>query len=127
MWWRLTLPCPPEMEESLVWKLTDLGLHRHAVQHAPETPDRKTLLVWLPQPEWPEPQRLQAGDQLLPLGLRPLRLREPNQKRFAIRRFRRVLHRVAMQPQIRELPHQRFLQLRRTRECETPPHQRVTG
>jgi ribosomal protein L11 methyltransferase len=48
MWWRLTLPCPPELEESLVWKLTDLGLHRHAVQHAPETPDRKTLLVWLP-------------------------------------------------------------------------------
>ena len=47
MWWRLTLPCPPELEESLVWKLTDLGLHRHAVQHAPETPDRKTLLVWL--------------------------------------------------------------------------------
>ena len=45
MWWRLTLPCPPELEESLVWKLTDLGLHRHAVQHAPETPDRKTLLV----------------------------------------------------------------------------------
>ncbi len=57
MWWRLTLPCPPELEESLLWKLTDLGLHRHAVQHAPETPDRKTLLVWLPKPEWSEPQR----------------------------------------------------------------------
>ena len=68
MWWRLTLPCPPELEESLVWKLTDLGLHRHAVQHAPETPDRKTLLVWLPKPEWPEPQRLELVASLQPLA-----------------------------------------------------------
>ena len=68
MWWRLTLPCPPELEESLVWKLTDLGLHRHAVQHAPETPDRKTLLVWLPKPEWPEPQRRELVASLQPLA-----------------------------------------------------------
>ena len=34
MWWRLSLLCPPELEESLVWKLNDLGLHRHALQHA---------------------------------------------------------------------------------------------
>ena len=68
MWWRLTLPCPPELEESLVWKLTDLGLHRHAVQHAPETPDQKTLLLWLPQPEWPEEQRQQLLASLAPLA-----------------------------------------------------------
>ena len=68
MWWRLTLPCPPELEESLVWKLTDLGLHRHAVQHAPETPDRKTLSVWLPKPEWPEPQRQELFASLQPLA-----------------------------------------------------------
>ena len=68
MWWRLTLPCLPELEESLVWKLTDLGLHRHAVQHAPETPDRKTLLVWLPKPEWPEPQRRELVASLQPLA-----------------------------------------------------------
>ena len=72
-------------------------------------------------------QRLQAGDQLPPLRPRPLRLREPDQQRLAIRRFRSMLHRMAMQPQIRQFPHQRLLQLRRTRECETPPHQSVTG
>ena len=68
MWWRLTLPCPPELEESLAWKLTDLGLHRHAVQHAPETPDQKQLLLWLPQPEWPEAERQQLLASLAPLA-----------------------------------------------------------
>ena len=68
MWWRLAMPCPPDLEESLVWKLTDLGLHRHAVQHAPATPDQKTLLLWLPQPEWPEEQRQQLLASLAPLA-----------------------------------------------------------
>ena len=68
MWWRLTMACPPELEESLVWKLTDLGLHRHAVQHAPETPDQKRLLLWLPQPEWPEAERQQLLASLAPLA-----------------------------------------------------------
>ena len=68
MWWRLTMACPPELEESLLWKLTDLGLHRHAVQHAPETPDQKQLLLWLPQPEWPEAERQQLLASLEPLA-----------------------------------------------------------
>ena len=68
MWWRLTMACPPKLEESLLWKLTDLGLHRHAVQHAPETPDQKQLLLWLPQPEWPEAERQQLLASLEPLA-----------------------------------------------------------
>ena len=68
MWWRLALPCPPELEESLVWKLTDLGLHRHAFQHAPETPDQKTLFLWLPQSEWSDQDRLQLVATLRPLA-----------------------------------------------------------
>ena len=68
MWWRLTMACPPELEESLVWKLNDLGLHRHAVQHAPETPEQRQLLLWLPQPEWPESERIQLLASLEPLA-----------------------------------------------------------
>ena len=60
--------CPPELEESLVWKLNDLGLHRHAVQHAPESPDRKQLLLWLPKLEWPEAERAQLLASLAPLA-----------------------------------------------------------
>ena len=68
MWWRLSMPCPPELEESLAWKLNDLGLHRFAVQHSPETPYQKTLLVWLPQPEWPLAEREQLLASLEPLS-----------------------------------------------------------
>ena len=62
------MPCPPELEESLAWKLNDLGLHRFAVQHSPETPHQKTLLVWLPQPEWPLAEREQLLASLEPLS-----------------------------------------------------------
>ena len=68
MWLRLSMPCPPELEESLAWKLNDLGLHRFAVQHSPETPHQKTLLVWLPQPEWPLAEREQLLASLEPLS-----------------------------------------------------------
>ena len=68
MWWRLSMPCPPELEESLAWKLNDLGLHRFAVQHSPETPHQKTLLVWLPQPEWPLVEREQLLASFEPLS-----------------------------------------------------------
>ena len=62
------MPCLPELEESLVWKLNDLGLHRFAVQHSPDTPHQKTLLVWLPQPEWPIADREQLLASLEPLS-----------------------------------------------------------
>lgn len=68
MWWRLSLPLQPELEESLLWKLTAMGLHRVAVQHAPEAPDQRTLLAWLPAHEWPEDQRLQLIGSLSPLA-----------------------------------------------------------
>ena len=68
MWWRLSLPLQPELEESLLWKLTAMGLHRVAVQHAPEAPDQRTLLAWLPAHEWPEDQRLELIASLAPLA-----------------------------------------------------------
>ena len=69
MWWRLSLPVQAELEESLLWKLNDLGLHRVAVQHAPESPDQRTLLAWLPALEWPEDQRSELFSSLAPLAL----------------------------------------------------------
>ncbi len=68
MWWRLSLPVQPELEESLLWKLSELGLHRVAIQHAPETPEQRTLLAWLPAHEWPEDQRYELLASLAPLA-----------------------------------------------------------
>ena len=68
MWWRLSLPVQPELEESLLWKFSALGLTRVAVQHAPDTPELRTLLAWLPVTEWPEDQRRELLISLVPLA-----------------------------------------------------------
>jgi ribosomal protein L11 methyltransferase len=67
-WWRLELVCPPELEESLVWKLPLLGIRRVAMQHRPEAPDQRRLLAWLPASDWPEAQRAELAASLAPLA-----------------------------------------------------------
>ena len=67
-WWRLELACPPELEESLLWKLADLGIARVAVQHRPETPSQRQLIAWLPAIDWPELERQQLALALSPLA-----------------------------------------------------------
>jgi ribosomal protein L11 methyltransferase len=67
-WWRLELVCPPELEESLVWKLPLLGIRRVALQHRPEAPEQRRLLAWLPACDWPESQRSELAATLAPLA-----------------------------------------------------------
>ncbi len=67
-WWRLELASLPELEESLLWKLDDLGIARVAVQHRPETPSQRQLIAWLPAIDWPEPERQQLALALAPLA-----------------------------------------------------------
>ncbi|MEB3199149.1 MAG: 50S ribosomal protein L11 methyltransferase [Synechococcaceae cyanobacterium] len=78
-WWRLEMACPAELEESLLWRLPDLGIPRVAVRHHPETPSQRELVAWLPEMDWP-PQRHRELEQALaplaePFGLElpPLR------------------------------------------------------
>ena len=72
-WWRLELLALPELEESLLWKLQALGIHRVAIEHTPRTPDQRQLLAWLPAVDWPEPERRQLelalADLCEPFGL----------------------------------------------------------
>ena len=67
-WWRLELASLPELEESLLWKLADLGIPRVAVQHRPEAPSQRQLIAWLPAIDWPEPERQQLALALAPLA-----------------------------------------------------------
>ncbi|MCP9888334.1 50S ribosomal protein L11 methyltransferase [Cyanobium sp. ATX 6A2] len=67
-WWRLQMPCPPELEESLLWKLDCLGIPRLAVRHRPEHPDQRQLLAWLPAADWPAPERQRLEAALAPLA-----------------------------------------------------------
>ena len=67
-WWRLELLALPELEESLLWKLQALGIHRVAIEHTPRNPDQRQLLAWLPAVDWPQPERLQLEGALAALG-----------------------------------------------------------
>jgi len=67
-WWRLEMACPIELEDSLLWKLAALGIPRLAVSHRPEAPEQRTLLAWLPESDWPLPQRAALEQALAPLG-----------------------------------------------------------
>lgn len=67
-WWRLDMAAPAELEESLLWKLALLGVSRVALQHPPEAPERRQLLAWLPESDWPADQRRQLERALEPLG-----------------------------------------------------------
>jgi ribosomal protein L11 methyltransferase len=67
-WWRLDVPALPELEESLFWKLGELGISRVALRHQPESPQRRQLLAWLPEADWPEAERAELERALAPLA-----------------------------------------------------------
>lgn len=67
-WWRLDMAALPELEESIVWKLNALGIPRVATSHAPESPQDRRLLAWLPESDWPEAEREQLEQALTPLA-----------------------------------------------------------
>jgi len=67
-WWRLEMAAPPELEESLLWKLPQLGIHRVALQHRPEAPAERQLIAWLPSTDWPASERHSLAEALAPLA-----------------------------------------------------------
>jgi len=67
-WWRLDMAAPAELEESLVWKLPELGIHRVAVQHRPDSPTERQLIAWLPASDWSDAERARLPQALEPLA-----------------------------------------------------------
>ena len=67
-WWRLELAVLPELEESLLWKLPQLGIQRVALQHRPEALAERQLVAWLPESDWPEAERARLPAALAPLA-----------------------------------------------------------
>ncbi len=67
-WWRLEMAALPELEESLLWKLPQLGIQRVALQHRPEAPAERQLVAWLPESDWPEAERASLPAALAPLA-----------------------------------------------------------
>ncbi len=62
------MAAPLELEDSLLWKLPQLGIHRVALEHHPEAPEKRQLLAWLPAIDWPADQRSELERALAPLA-----------------------------------------------------------
>ncbi|MEB3362232.1 MAG: 50S ribosomal protein L11 methyltransferase [Synechococcaceae cyanobacterium] len=89
-WWRLEMACPAELEESLLWRLGDLGIARVALQQPPERPQDRELVAWLPEGDWPAGRHPELERALAPLGepfglaLPPLRWRLQNDEDWSL-------------------------------------------
>lgn len=82
-WWQLSLAIPGDLEESLLWKLPELGVRRLAVIHQPSLAEERELRAWLPESDWS-----QADLQALERALRPLA--EPFALQLPALRWQRV-------------------------------------
>jgi ribosomal protein L11 methyltransferase len=67
-WWRLEMAAPPELEESLLWKLPQLGIVRVAIRSLPDDPAAHQLVAWLPEVDWSEAERARLAVALAPLA-----------------------------------------------------------
>ena len=56
-WWQLEFAASSDLEETLLWKLDDLGINRVAIQFSPDNPDKRIFLGWVPSFEWPLSER----------------------------------------------------------------------
>jgi ribosomal protein L11 methyltransferase len=66
--WRFEMAMPPPLEESLLWKLENLGVQRLAVRHRPEAPTERELVGWVAAADWPPERRTALEAALAPLG-----------------------------------------------------------
>lgn len=62
------MACPPELEESLLWRLDALGIARVALRHPPDHPEDRELVAWLPEGDWPQERHGELERHLAPLG-----------------------------------------------------------
>ncbi|MCP9849104.1 50S ribosomal protein L11 methyltransferase [Cyanobium sp. Morenito 9A2] len=67
-WWRLEMAAPAELEESLLWKLPQLGIQRLAIRSIPAEPSAHLLVAWVPEIDWPEAERARLAGALAPLA-----------------------------------------------------------
>ncbi len=67
-WWRLDLDVITDLEESLIWKLDELGIRNFSFKYSPDNAAQRKLQVWLPVNQFSEKDKDQLIDSLIPLG-----------------------------------------------------------
>ena len=75
-WFRLEQEIPVELEDSVVWFLQNLEIHRFSFEHVPENNSTQTLFIWLPLNEWSDREQENLVESLISLA-KPFELTLP--------------------------------------------------
>ena len=51
-WWHVEFEVPYVLEETLVWKLEDLGINSFAIEFSPDNSEIHNFSIWMPSNEW---------------------------------------------------------------------------
>lgn len=66
--WRLAWTCSAVVEDSLLWRLEQLGIHHTATVREPDREEVVTVLAWLDRQSWSEQQVRELAAPFAPLG-----------------------------------------------------------
>ena len=75
-WFRLEQEIPVELEDSVVWFLQNLEIHRFSFEHVPENNSTQTLFIWLPLNECSDREQENLVESLISLA-KPFELTLP--------------------------------------------------
>ena len=75
-WFRLEQEIPVDLEDSVVWFLQNLEIHRFSFEHVPENNSTQTLFIWLPLNEWSDREQENLVESLISLA-KPFELTLP--------------------------------------------------
>ena len=57
-WYELTFEIETNLEETIIWKLNDLGISSYAFEILLNNKNNKKVIIWLPNLNWPESLRI---------------------------------------------------------------------
>ena len=63
-WYKLTFVIEANLEETIIWKLNELGIFSYAIEIIFNNKNKKKVIVWLPTLNWKENLRIKLEDNI---------------------------------------------------------------
>ena len=57
-WYQLTFEIEDNLEEIIIWKLNDLGISSYAFEILLNNKNKKKVIIWIPNLNWPKSLRI---------------------------------------------------------------------
>ena len=63
-WYKLTFQIEADLEDTIIWKLNDLGIFSYAFEFLLDSKSEKNVVIWLPFLNWPESLRVKLENNI---------------------------------------------------------------